>query len=777
MRAPTQCLLLLLLVSSQGVLAAAAGEQSVVRLADYLASLNLHGQQIIFSSALVSEDLTLTTDPGPNPTAAELADLLLPFGLTIRPGPDNSLLVVHIDNAVPPEVTTPVRAEPAEQPLAEIIVTSSLRRLDYARPGNRMYFDRDLATRVPAAAEEAVRLPNRLPGLASGGISARSYIRGGEANETLFLLDGLRLYEPFHLKDFQRVATTINSNALFGMDFYAGAFPARYGDRMSGVMEMHLREPEKDMETELAVSFFNASLLSLGQFGAGGEGDWLVAARRGNLDLIVDVVDPEFGSPDYKDYIGHVAWEFGPLADLGFNFLYSVDKIDLSDVERGEQAMARYENQVYWVNWEATWTENLQSQTIFSFTDIDDSRAGSVDQPGIVQGALDGIRDFRGTGIKQDWTYTAAPHWLVNFGFDGKHVDGRYVFFSTKSVIAPFDTILQNAPLTVYDYNLIIDGAQYAAYAEARWRISDEYAVDLGYRWDYQNYTTVESDSQSSPRVSILYEPSRRTSVRVGWGQYSQSQEVNELQVSDGNDEFYPAQRSEHLVINLRHQFDRDINLDLSLFRKSFRAVRPRYENAFDELTLVPELQFDRFMINADNAESRGVEVLVSHGSATDDVLWWIGYTWSKVDDTLSTEQRPRAWDQTHDVKFGASWQWKRWDFSLAGEIHTGWPTTALTGETVATPGGGEELVLSTSPLYSERFDYFHSLDVRVSRNFEVPRGDLLLFLEITNILNNANPCCTEYSLVDDPGGATQLASRTTNWLPLVPSLGVVWTF
>lgn len=773
MRPLCRCLLLLLFVSSGSVLGATTG----LRLADYLGSLNLDGQKILFSSALVGDDLTLATDPGPNPTPAELTDLLLPFGLTIRAGPDNSLLVVRIERAEPADTSSPARAEPAEQPLAEIVVTSSLRRLDYARPGNRMYFDRDLATRVPAAAEEAVRLPNRLPGLASGGISARSYIRGGEANETLFLLDGLRLYEPFHLKDFQRVATTINSNALYGMDFYSGAFPARYGDRMSGVMEMHLREPEKDVETELAVSFFNASLLSLGQFGSGKQGDWLVAARRGNLDLIVDVVDPDFGSPDYKDYIGHVAWEFGPRADLGFNFLYSVDKIDLQDAERGEQAMARYENQVYWVDWEAAWTEDLYSQTIFSFTDIDDSRTGSVDQPGIVLGMLEGIRDFRGTGVKQDWTYTASPGWLINFGFDGKHVDGRYVFFSTKSVISPFDTILQNVPLTVYDYNLIIDGAQYAAYAEARWRISDEYAMDIGYRWDYQNYTTAQSDSQSSPRVSILYEPSRRTSLRIGWGQYSQAQEVNELQVSDGNDEFYPAQRSEHLVINLRHEFAADINLDLSLFRKSFRAVRPRYENAFDQLTLVPELQFDRFMINADNAESRGVELLVSHGSATDDVLWWLGYTWSQVDDTLSSENRPRAWDQTHDAKFGASWQWGHWDFSLAGEIHTGWPTTALTGETVVNPDGSEELALSTSPLYSDRYDYFHSLDVRVSRDFDLSRGDLLVFMEVTNLFNDANPCCTEYSLDTSAGGAPRLVSRTTNWLPLVPSLGVVWTF
>ncbi|MEJ2257774.1 MAG: hypothetical protein P8X98_12375, partial [Woeseiaceae bacterium] len=57
--------------------------------------------------------------------------------------------------------------------------------------------------------------------------------------------------------------------------------------------------------------------------------------------------------------------------------------------------------------------------------------------------------------------------------------------------------------------------------------------------------------------------------------------------------------------------------------------------------------------------------------------------------------------------------------------------------------------------------------------DFEVRRGDLTAYLDITNVLNRANPCCTEYSLDEDG----QLAVRTAHWLPLVPSLGIVWTF
>jgi hypothetical protein len=75
-------------------------------------------------------------------------------------------------------------------------------------------------------------------------------------------------------------------------------------------------------------------------FGDQDQGDWLVSARRGNLDLIVDIIDPEFGSPDYQDYLAHVGWEFGPRAQLSASFLASDDKLRLADVDRGERAAA-----------------------------------------------------------------------------------------------------------------------------------------------------------------------------------------------------------------------------------------------------------------------------------------------------------------------------------------------------------------------------------------------------------------------------------------------------
>jgi len=742
---------------------------------ELLDAFNSAGYQIIFSSDVVPDDLLILDEPDLADPMLGIAIALQALGLDLVDGPAGSMLVVKAV-APPPHKNTPVAAESPAAPLPEVVVTSSLHRLEYQQPGSHTYLDRELAARIPASAEEAVRITSRLPGTASGGISTRSHIRGGEANEVLFLLDGLRLYEPFHLKDFQSIATIVNANAIDGIDFYSGAYPARYGDRMSGVMNISLRTPQKSVETELALSFFNTSVLSMGTFGDSVQGEWLAAARRGNLDLIADVINPDSGNPDYVDYLIHGSWSFGPRAQISANFLGSKDKLTLNDIERGEQANADYENQVFWLKWYAEWGPTLRSDTTISFDSISNRRSGTLALPGIVDGQLDELREFGALGFSQKWTYVPSSVWMLDFGVDAKRQDGTYRFESTKVVQPPFDSILDNLPFESRNLNVAPEGAQYGAYLEARWQVSPTLILDAGIRWDRQSYTTSNNDEQTSPRLSILYRFNTKTELRLGWGQYSQAQEINELQASDGVDIFFPAQRAEHVVANLKHLFDHDVSLDISYYRKSFRVVRPRFENAFNSLTLLPEIQFDRYRVDPVTADAVGAEVMIRQGDGQQKLFWWVGYAWSEVRDKMPAQRIPRSWDQTHTIKAGLGWKLGHWDVSAAGEIHTGWPKTVLIANTVTNPDGSESFLLDTTALNSGRYPVFNSVDVRVSRDFTVRRGDLTVYLDVTNIYDRDNICCTEYAVISDSNGDS-LSANEARWLPLIPSLGVIWRF
>jgi outer membrane cobalamin receptor len=810
-------------------------------LQDYIEALQQKGLKIVYSSNLIRNDDRVTQEPtSPDPKLA-LQQVLSEHDLTIKDGPGGHILIVRPEtvrvliqvlddqNAIAgatvmldqqvvgatdqsgslqlpqtsrslheiavtaigyqpwtdAEVNTGqyvsdtlrVQLQEGVPILEEIIVTSGLHRLQYQQTGEHTYLDRVTTARMPDIGDEAVRVTDRLPGTASGGVSTRNHVRGGEANEVLFLLDGLRLYEPYHMKDFQTVATIVSSSAIDGIDFYSGGFPVNYGDRMSGVMDISLREPGGNTETELALSFFNASILSIGSFGDDDRGNWLVSARRGNLDRIFEVIEPEPGSPKYQDLLMHVGWDFSDLAQVSVNFLASSDEIALSDTGAGERTSARYDNRIGWIRVDSVWSDKLFSQTLLSASFIDNSRVGETDRPGIISGSVADDRDFRSLGIKQDWQFILSETWILSSGFDYKRLDADYRYLSDAIIQPPFDGILDNQPAVQRDIDVSPSGSQSAVFFNARWQATEKLTLDAGLRWDQQTYTTADDDEQVSPRLSLLYRMDSATEFRLGWGQFYQAQEINELQVNDGLTDFFPAQRAEHVVASVSHTFRSGIGLRLGVYRKTFRDLRPRFENVFDPLVLIPDLQIDRVRIDADDALAQGAEISLTGGDADQGIFWWASYAWSEVEDSVAGEDVKRSWDQTHTAKAGLNWNWGKWEFSTAGVVHTGWPKTELVSGTITNPDGSQQLAATTTPRNSSRYSVFHTLDARVSRTFNVAKGELMTFFEITNLYNRDNPCCTQYSLQTDVDGEVQIRSKQSNWLPVVPSLGVVWRF
>ena len=146
-----------------------------------------------------------------------------------------------------------------------------------------------------------------------------------------------------------------------------------------------------------------------------------------------------------------------------------------------------------------------------------------------------------------------------------------------------------------------------------------------------------------------------------------------------------------------------------------------------------------------------------------------MSYTWSKVTDEIDGRDELRSWDQRHAFQGGFGWHNETWDFSAATSVHSGWPTTdlQLDEDGNAVPGPRNALQLST----------FASLDVRLSRRFRVPRGSLLVFVEISNALNRKNVCCVDWDVDEDDNEELFLEQSLDYWMPLLPAIGVLWEF
>jgi len=121
-------------------------------------------------------------------------------------------------------------------PLSEVIVTPGHFSMMQKETTIRQTLKREDIRSFPQLGEDIYRAVTRLPGLAGNDYSSKFSVRGGENEEVLVLLDGMKLYEPFHLKDFGGSVSVIDVEAIGGIDMITDAFTADYGDRLSGCL-------------------------------------------------------------------------------------------------------------------------------------------------------------------------------------------------------------------------------------------------------------------------------------------------------------------------------------------------------------------------------------------------------------------------------------------------------------------------------------------------------------------------------------------------------------
>ncbi len=276
------------------------------RVTEVLHELGQQGLRLIYSSETVPDSLRVLREPVGDTPGEVLAEVLAPHGLEARRVGEQAYAIVRAQPAlVTPATPAPIAppATPASPRLEEIVVASSRYSLSADVPDAHTLLTQEEIEGLPRFAEDALKAVHRLPGAASNGLSGLANIRGGEANETLVVLDGLPLYDPFHLQLLLSPASLLDPRILSGLDVHAGGFTAEFGDRMSAVIEATSVRPEADRYYELGLSLFHAQALAAQRF-ADGRGQWLAAVRRSNLDEVADFVDSEIGEASYMDGFG-----------------------------------------------------------------------------------------------------------------------------------------------------------------------------------------------------------------------------------------------------------------------------------------------------------------------------------------------------------------------------------------------------------------------------------------------------------------------------------------
>jgi hypothetical protein len=726
------CALAVWLVSGSAIAARAAESDRYkgLTLSAALGRLQQQGLRIVFSSDLVRPDMVVPQEPRGRWPREILDDLLARHGLRSRPGPAGTLLVVKAAlPAKPAALTRNSRRSSSVTPShSETVVVSGRDAASQkGRPDARESVAGRRLETAPDHGNDPLASIGRLGGVATNTAAGGLNVRGGAARETKIVLDGLELYEPYHLKDLGGPVSLLDTHAVAGIELLSGAFPAEYGGHMGGVVQMETVEAAGAWTGEAGVASNGARVATQGV--VGDRLSWVASARQAHGAGLLNALgaDPGF-RPSYWDVFAKADLRLDDRTQLSLHLLGGDDEAEgkapddfINTVTQAGTFKSRHTNRYGWLTAKRAWSPALFSQLMISRGHFTIDRVGSSPRVAAVHDA----RSVDIVGIKNDWLLQSRRHFL-KAGLDYKHVQASYRYGA-----------LQRSP----------KGADVGVYAADRVRVSPRLSVELGMRWDTQSYVP-KSHVVFEPRLNAVYDISDRTAIRMGWGRFSQTQKIHELQIEDGVTEFLPAEVGEQNVASIAHQFTNGIQAQLSAYRQRTTGLHPRYESLFNPISFFKEAEADRVRIAPTAGRADGLELTI-RSSAARTAGWWAAYGVARADDRIDETWVPRSWDQRHTLNAGLDWTPARgWVFAAAGHFHTGRPTTPLVA-------GGFDI------RNSRRLDDYSGVDVRLGRSIRLRGAFLDVNIVVTNVLNREG----------------QIGPRLRQGLPRLVTAGAVWKF
>jgi hypothetical protein len=618
----------------------------------------------------------------------------------------------------------------------------------------------------PKIGEDALQAVARLPGMAFSGVSGKPNVRGGESGETLVLLDGMPIREAFHLPDYNSAFSVLDENLVMGLTTYTGPLPARFGNRLSAVMELESVAADSPARRALALSSFNARVRIGSTAGEEQRLSWLASGRVGTLGKWLSKATPDLGQPSSKDVFLKTEYRLPNGGQLRAQALLTSSVFDFLDAETGETAALESDTAYTWLTARKELAENVSVGALLGHSWINSRRSGVLTGGLTPHGAVQDDRAARifDAQVYGDWQFSERHR--LEGGIALASSRGKYRYASDVEYV-PAAALFAVPPRQTRNSNARAERDIVGLHLQDRWQVAKNWYVEAGARLDRDLAAADVRGSYFSPRLAVRWNIGPLTTLRASWGRAFQAAEAYELRVEDNELSLPAAQRIDQRVLSLEHLLTNGLTLRIEGFERRIPNPRTRYENIFDPLRLLPELSADRIAISPDSSRMRGLEASAQWEKGP----WslWGAYTWSEAIDNIDGEQVLRDWDQRSTLSTALSWRSGPWSIALQSAYRSGRPTTPFLSEAL------ESAVLGVRN--SARFAAHMSVDARVSRRFQMGPGTLIAFAQVTNLFDRANRCCLELDLPDETSNPLALEIQPLRSYPLVPALGVSYEF
>jgi hypothetical protein len=574
--------------------------------------------------------------------------------------------------------------------LQEVVVTGN--RQELGVQGSQMS-----AISVPVAQIKAIptlfgendliKALQLLPGVQAGAEGFTGfYVRGGGPDENLFLLDGVPVYNINHLGGFFSV---FNSDAVKNVTLYKGGFPARFGSRLSSVLDVRMNDGNtKKLHGNFSIGIISSKINLEGPL-LSEKTTFNISARRTYFDILAKPFIQAAASDDntervnagyyFYDLNAKISHKLSDKDRLYLSFYMGDDVLSTNTRTEGRhsetaggglpQEIATTEKlKLNWnwgnlltvLRWNRILTNKLFMNTTATYTRY---RSGlgvgqsyhstSPNEPNtdVTLTYKSGIEDFSG---KIDWDYTPNPNHDIKLGVDYIHHlfrPGVYVAKMNEEQNVPIDTV-------VGDHN--IASHEIAVYLEDNISLGRFIKANAGLR--YSAFFVQDRFYQSlQPRLSLRALINRDLSFKTAYSYMSQYIHLlSNNTISLPTDLWVPVTR--RIVPMESNQWS------AGLFYNLNQWVELSLESYYKTMNNLIEYKDGATFLNADSGwEDKvssgkgwayGVELLAQKtlGKTTG----WVGYTWSKTERQFDRPGEELNFGKVFPAKYD-----RRHDFSI----------------------------------------------------------------------------------------------------------------
>jgi hypothetical protein len=599
------------------------------------------------------------------------------------------------------------------------------------------------------------RFVQSLPGLAAvGDIRNDLVTRGGSPVEGLIRVDG---FETPTLSHFSTVGSTggfvtlLNNELIADATFLAGGFPAEYGDRLSSVLDIRLREGNRTRHAfEADANFAGASIVGEGPLGK--RGSWIASARRSFVDLILianaaDVTSvPEMGAFAFK-----AVYDLGQRHKIWAVSVGGTDRVDFnpSDEDPDEPDFVGIEQRAARVVVGVGWQHLLWKQAFGVFSVSSSTASYQIDVRDRQLGADDLIlRDHsneNATTIQYDLSWQLSPAWAIRGGTWVKSLWRGLDISQPQGVETPYSIQpREDTPGLTLDFETASPIT--AAYVQASWQVLPRTTVTGGIRME--TFEALGTATTAGPRGGIETRLSPTVRVSLSAGRYHQQPELVTVVAVPQNANLAPI-ASDHVVAGIKYEPRPGLLMSAEVYRKWYRSYPVSLQ--YPQLTLANHgSEFNTSdllllpMSSAGTGHVRGLEFFMKK-RLTGGLYGQIAYSLSRTEQAaLDGVLRRGSFDTPHVLTAVGGYRiGERWELSGRFTLASGRPYTP---PLMPDSFDQNRYIYDVERFNAERLPAFHRLDLRVDRKFGLLGRNTSLFAEVQNLYNNQSTINYEWN-------------------------------